>query len=275
MEASLQDKYFKLKSILAGMKSALVGFSGGADSTLLLKVAHDVLGDLAVAVTAESPTLPKSELEEARQVARVIGARHVSVWVDELKSPEFVLNPPERCYHCKKIRFSVFKELQVEHGLDWFADGTNIEDEGDWRPGIKAAIELGIRSPLKEAGFMKQDIRELSRFLGLPTWDKPSMACLASRVPYGETITEDKMRQVAEAEDYLRGLGYSQLRIRHHGSVARIEVSKKDIERLVKQSDDIVDRLKAIGFNFVSLDLSGFRSGSMNTFLKAGTAKNP
>jgi len=269
VEASLQDKYFKLKSILADMKSVLVGFSGGSDSTLLLKVAHDVLGNLAVAVTAESPTLPKSELEGARQLAKVIGAEHASVCVDELKSPEFVLNPPERCYHCKKIRFSVFKELQVERGLDWFADGTNIEDEGDWRPGIKAAIELGIRSPLKEAGFMKQDIRELSRFLGLPTWDKPSMACLASRVPYGEPVTKDKMRQVAEAEDCLRGLGYDQLRVRHHGSVARIEVPKKDIERLVKQSDDIVDRLKAIGFNFVSLDLSGFKSGSMNTVLNS------
>ncbi|MBE0448101.1 MAG: ATP-dependent sacrificial sulfur transferase LarE [Actinobacteria bacterium] len=264
---SLQEKYRNLKDILREMDSVLIGFSGGVDSALLLKVAHDVLGRRALAITGNSATLALSELEEAKRVVENIGASHVIVQADELECADFVVNPPERCYHCKKTRFSTFKKIQLERGLKWMADGTSADDEGDWRPGIKAGIEMGIRSPLKEAGLTKSDIRKLSADLGLPTWDKPSMACLASRVPYGEAITEEKLHQIAEAEAYLQGLGFRQLRVRHHGDLARIEVPRESMNEVLRQSDVIAGKLKEIGFYFVALDLSGFKSGSMNAVL--------
>ncbi|MDI6716199.1 MAG: ATP-dependent sacrificial sulfur transferase LarE [Actinomycetota bacterium] len=263
----LQEKYEKLKGILRDMQSVLVGFSGGVDSTFLLKVAHDELADNVLAVTASSATLSWDELEESKQLAQIIGAPHLVIEADELKCAEFVKNPPDRCYHCKKLRFSILRNLQLEHNLKWLADGTNADDEDDWRPGIKAAAELGVRSPLKEAGLTKLDIRELAAAVSLPNWDKPSMACLASRIPYGEEITEIKLQQIAEAEKFLRGLGLRQLRVRHHGNTARIEVPKDDWPRVIEQSEMVVEKLKEVGFHFVSLDLSGFRSGSLNCVL--------
>ncbi len=263
----LQDKYKNLQDILSDMQSVLIGFSGGVDSTFLLKAAHDLLGEMAVAVTANSATLAPGELEEAKQIAKDIGAVHDIVLSDELSCTDFVKNPPDRCYHCKKTRLSVFKKLQVGHGLKWMADGTNADDKGDFRPGMRAAAEMGIRSPLMEAGLTKSDIRELSSDLNLPTWDKPSMACLASRVPYGEIITKEKLNQIAQSEEYLRGLGFRELRVRHHGELARIEVPKDVMEAALQKSAEIVAKLKEAGFHFVSLDLSGFKSGSMNSVL--------
>ncbi len=269
----LQDKYKNLQDILYDMQSVLIGFSGGIDSTFLLKVAHDLLGDGALAATANSATLTPSELVEAKRIAKDIGAPHEVIWSDELACADFVKNPPERCYHCKKIRFSIFKKLQVERSLKWIADGTNADDEGDFRPGLRAAAEMGIRSPLKEANLTKSNIRELSRALSLPNWDKPSMACLASRVPYGEIITEQKLYQIARAEEYLKEIGFKEFRIRHHGNLARIEVPKNEMNRTLEKSDEIVKKLKAIGFHFVSLDLSGFKSGSMNQMLEIRNKK--
>ncbi|MCL6472922.1 MAG: ATP-dependent sacrificial sulfur transferase LarE [Firmicutes bacterium] len=271
LRKGLEDKYLRLQGILAEMQSVLIGFSGGADSTLLLKVAHDMLGDKAVAVTANSATLELSELEDAKRIAKEIGSTHLIVDANELECKEFIKNPPDRCYHCKKIRFSLLKDIQKEHNFNWIADGTNADDEGDWRPGIKAAAEMGIRSPLKEAGLCKSDIRELSALLGLSTWDKPSMACLASRIPYGEEINAAKLHQIAKAEKYIKELGFRQLRVRHHGDLARIEVPKDEMDKVLKSADRIVAQLKAFGFNFISLDLSGFKSGSMNVALKNQT----
>lgn len=264
---NLDEKHQALKDILSSMQSVLIGFSGGTDSALLLKVAYDVLGGSVLGVTAYSATLGDAELEAAKRVAAEIGAPHLTVEADELTCEDFVKNPPERCYFCKKFRFSVLQEIQVKNGLGSIADGTNADDEGDWRPGMKAASELGVRSPLREAGLTKSDIRALSERLGLPTWNKPSMACLASRVPYGEPVTEEKLKQIAAAEDFLRALGLPQLRVRHHGAVARIEVAKEDFDKVIDNADYIVARFKAIGFDFASLDLAGFKSGSMNTFL--------
>lgn len=265
--ASLDEKYRQLKDNLKDMESVLIGFSGGVDSALLLKVAYDVLGEEVLAATAYSATLAPSELEAAKMIAATIGANHIVVEADELTSGDFVANPPERCYHCKKTRFSILGEIQARHGLKWMADGTNADDEGDWRPGIRAADEMGIRSPLKEAGLTKDEIRELSASLGLSTWDKPSMPCLASRIPYGQVITEEKLYQIAQAEEILRDLGFMQLRVRHHGDLARIEVPKGQLTRAIEQADTIIEKLKETGFLFIALDLAGFTSGSMNAVL--------
>jgi len=263
----LQQKHSVLITILNEMGSMLIGYSGGVDSTFLLKSAHDLLGDNVLAVTADSATLTGDELDEAGEVASAIGAAHLAVKTDEFESEDFIANPPERCYYCKKERFSALKDIQAARGFKWVAEGSNADDDNDWRPGTKAVRELGVRSPLKEAGLTKPDIRELSRALGLSTWDKPSAACLASRIPYGERITEDKLNQIAEAEQYLKELGFRQLRVRHHGDLAKIEVPADDMQEVIRRADEITTRIKQLGFYFVALDLAGFKSGSMNKVL--------
>lgn len=268
----LQQKYRLLQSLLEQMGSVLVAYSGGVDSTFLLKVAHDVLGEQAVAVTACSQTYPARELEEARAMAREIGARHLIIVSEELEIPGFADNPPDRCYFCKSELFSKLLQVARAEGLRYIVDGTNRDDLAEHRPGRQAAQEMGIRSPLLEAGLGKGEIRALSRELGLPTWGKPSMACLSSRFPYGVTITREKLKMVEEAEEYLRGLGFRQVRVRHHEDIARIEVGPEEMSRFLAGGfgEAVARRLKELGYTYVVLDLEGYRPGSLNEVLKKG-----
>ena len=233
-------------------------------------MAHGVLGVGALAVTGRSVTLAASELEESGILAAQIGIRHLIVDTDEIADESFGNNPPNRCYFCKNELYSVLSRVAAEEEMAVIVDGSNADDVGDHRPGMQAARELGVRSPLMEVGMTKEDIRSLSQSFGLPTWDKPAQACLSSRFPYGDRITPDKIAQVEKAESGLRALGFRQLRVRHHGDVARIEVPKVDIARLVDEetAQKVVARMKEAGFIYVTIDLEGFRSGSMNEVLK-------
>jgi uncharacterized protein len=265
-----EAKLSRLREIIKGYGSLLVAFSGGCDSTLLLKVAQEVLGDKVMAVTARSETYPSREYEEATKLAQEIGASHLTIDTSELSVGGFSSNPPERCYFCKAELFERLLEIAKEHGIGYVADGASVDDASDHRPGMRAARELGIVSPLKEAGLTKEDIRAASRASGLSTWNKPSFACLASRFPYGEEITAGKLKKVDAAETYLRSLGFEQVRVRHHhGNIARIEVPEEDIRRFLDRSlrEEVASRLKEIGYAYVSLDLRGYRSGSLNEVL--------
>ncbi|GAW91020.1 ATP-dependent sacrificial sulfur transferase LarE [Calderihabitans maritimus] len=268
MNNTAEHKLEKLKNILSEMGGVVIAFSGGVDSTFLTKVAHEVLGDKALAVTATSETYPQHELEEAKRLAGSLGVRHLIIRSEELEVPGFADNPPDRCYHCKKELFSKLKQVAEEQGLAYIIDGSNADDIHDYRPGMKAIRELGVRSPLREAGLTKEEIRELSRAMNLPTWNKPSFACLSSRFPYGDKITREKLRMVGEAENYLRQLGLEQLRVRHHGQIARIEVKPDAFPLILKEAPNIVSKLKGLGYNYVTLDLEGYRTGSMNEVLK-------
>ena len=265
---SLKAKYKYLREIFEAMDRVVVAFSGGVDSTLLLKVAKDVLGeDSVLAVTALSATTPSHERQDAIRLAREIGVSHKMVKTNELELSEFVSNPENKCYFCKKSRFGYLVRLAIEGGFHHVLDGGNREDQLDFRPGIKAASELGVRSPLSEAGFFKKEIRLLSKSLNLSSWNKLSSACLASRIPYHCTITAAKLKQVDKGEAFLRKSGFSeQLRVRHHGEIVRLEFDPKEIPRLFEESirSRVVSYFRALGFKFVALDLEGYTMGSLN-----------
>ena len=262
-------KLERLRERLRVIGGAVVAFSSGVDSTFLLRVAHEELGDRVVAATARSHSFPKRELDEATAFCRAEGVRHVVIDSEELDIPGFAENPPDRCYHCKRELFSKLLAFARENGLAAVLEGSNIDDDGDYRPGRRAIRELGIISPLHEAGLTKTEIRALSREMGLPTSDKPSFACLASRFPYGERITVRGLERVEKAEQWLldAGWGLTQLRVRSHGDLARIEVPPADIPRLAARASEIAAAFKDLGFAYVTLDLLGYRTGSMNEIL--------
>ena len=259
-------KMERLKEILAELESVVVAFSGGVDSTFLARVAHDVLGDRAVAFTATSPTYPSREFEESQDLARCMGIQQFIVDSNELEIPNFAENNPRRCYYCKSELFQLARKKAEELGFRHVVDGTNADDENDYRPGRDAACDLGVRSPLLEAGMTKEDIRRHSRALDLPTWEKPNFACLASRFPTWTKITADALDKLNAAENFLRDKGFRMLRVRYHGDVARIELGPEEIERFLDADlrGEVAERFKEIGFTFTALDLSGYRMGSMN-----------
>ena len=262
-------KIKRLRASLREIGSAAVAFSSGVDSTFLLRAAHEELGDKAVAVTMRSQLIPRHELDEAAAFCRQEGIRHEIIDFDALSAPAVIANPPDRCYHCKKEVFGLISAFARAAGLAAVLEGSNLDDDGDYRPGRCAIKELGIRSPLHEAGLSKAEIRALSREMGLPTWDKPSFACLASRFPYGERITAEGLERVDGAERWLRErLGLAQLRVRAHGGLARIEVPPADIPRLAAREADIAAALKELGFAYAALDLQGYRTGSLNEVLE-------
>lgn len=265
----LQEKFELLKNNIQKRGSAAVAFSGGVDSTFLIKVAHEVLGDKLIAVTATSSTYPERELKEAIKYAEEIGVKHIIISSEELDIEGFASNPKNRCYYCKKELFTKIKDVAKKNGVEYVFDGSNLDDTGDYRPGMQAARELDVISPLKEAGLTKADIRELSKELGLPTWDKPSFACLSSRFPYGKKITIPKLKMVEEAEQYLLDMGIKQVRVRHHGEIARIEVSPAERVKFfdLEVMDKIGEKFKSIGFTYITLDILGYRTGSMNEVL--------
>ena len=268
-ERDIHQKLADLQAYLRSLGTVAVAFSGGVDSSLLLKVAHDTLGDGAFAITAETHTMPSEDKPATEEFCRREGIRQYILTYDELQIPGFAQNPTNRCYLCKTALFEHMAAIANEHGAAALVEGSNLDDEGDYRPGLRAVAEQGVKSPLRHAGLHKQDIRDLSRELGLPTWDKPAAACLSSRFPYWHQITEQKLLMVDEAENYLRSLGVGQVRVRIHDDLARIEVSQGDIDLLARADvrAQVDQRLRELGFAYVTLDLAGFRSGSMNETL--------
>lgn len=266
---SSYQKLEKLKKIISVYGSCLVAFSGGVDSTFLLKIASLVLPrNKLLAVTAKSPTFPKEELQAVKGLAKRLGVRHKIIRTQEFKNKRFVSNPVNRCYFCKKELFRTFNSLARKMKLNFVVDAGNLSDRSDFRAGEIAKKELKIRSPLCEAGLTKNDIRKLSKKLGLDTWDKPSLACLASRIPYGVRLSKPLLNRINKAELILRNLGFKQVRLRHYNGLCRIEVSKNDISRLIKKRSQVADRLKGLGYNYITVDLEGYRTGSLNEVIK-------
>jgi uncharacterized protein len=257
----------KLHQNLKDMKKVVVAFSGGVDSTFLAKIAYDILGKNVIAITATSAIHPKWELRQAKKIAAKIGLKHLLINSNETDFKNFCQNNKDRCYHCKKELFKKIKQIAKNNDIKYVMDGSTIDDTYDYRPGIKALKELGIISPLKDIGLTKQEIRNLSKNIGLETWDNPSFACLASRFPYDIQITKNRLNSIEEAEDFIRSLGIKQFRVRFHNEIARIEVKKDDFSHILDKSEIIVKHLKKLGFKYITLDIEGFRSGSLNEVL--------
>lgn len=266
---TLQDKDRRLGEILREMEQVLIAFSGGVDSAFVLKRAHQELGDKVLAVVAASETFPSREYDAAVKLAKEMGVRLHETTVSEFANANFVANNPDRCYHCRTGLFVHLQEIAKSMGYPYIIDGSNVDDLGDYRPGLKAKDEQGVRSVLQEAGLTKDEIRTLSKELGLPTWDKPSFACLSSRIPYGTRIDKQKIDQLDEGENFLLQLGFYQVRVRHHDNIARIEVMPQELAKAVEHHEAISEKFQSLGFQYVTLDLTGYRTGSMNEVLKA------
>jgi len=266
---NVEENLEQLKKTLRDMGTVLIAYSGGVDSSFLAVTAHEVLGQNSLAVFASSPVAPPMEKEAAESLAHQFGLRFRIIESNEMANPDFVANPPERCYYCKRELFSELKPIALAEGLKWVADGTNADDLSDYRPGRKASAEAGIRSPLLEVGLTKAEIRQLSRTQGLPTWDRPASPCLASRIPYGIPVTAETLNKIAQGEKYLHRLGFRQVRLRHHGDIARIELDQPDMAIIIKTDirQGIIEHFKVLGYKYVTLDLTGYRTGSLNEVL--------
>lgn len=273
--SQLEAKYQQLLQLLSKMGQAVIALSGGVDSALLAQAAYQALGEQAIAMTADSPSMPRRELAEARRLAQQIGIRHVVFQSHELEDPRYAANPVDRCYFCKVETFAEIEQQARVLGYSTICYGENLDDRDDHRPGAQAATEFGVRSPLKEAGLDKAEIRQLAQRFGLPVWDKPAAACLSSRFPYGTAITVEKLRQVEEAEDTLWELGFQQYRVRYHDEIARIEVAEGEMSRLLEQAAAIVRRFRQLGFTYITLDLAGYRRGSLNELIPLARLEDP
>ena len=275
-ELSLDEKDKRLRQLVRDFGSVIIAFSGGVDSAYLAYVAGDELGERALAVTGDSASYPTFQRELADQLIRTFGIRHKMLLTDEFNDPNYTSNPANRCYFCKSELYDKLGTLAAERGFQVICDGTNADDLGDWRPGRQAARERGVRSPFVECSMTKRDIRELSRRAGLPTWDQPASACLSSRIPYGEVVTIEKLSAVDRAEQFLRQLGFRQVRVRHHGDIARIEIAAEELPRALDPalSLRITTELKELGFRYVTVDLEGYRTGSLNESLTGSTNRS-
>ena len=265
---NISKKLEKLKQILKDMDKVVVAYSGGTDSTFLLKVAHDMLGKNTLAVTAVSPTYTNSELVEAKRFTKKMKIQHIIIKSKEMENEKFKKNTPDRCYYCKKELFSKSKKIANTQNINYIIDGSNVDDINDYRPGTKAIIEYGVKSPLKEVGLTKKEIRELSLKMQLNSWNKPPLACLSSRFPYGTNITKKRLKQIEQAESFLLKLGLNHVRVRYHDNIARIEVNKDDFSKILKHSKKIIQQFKKLGFTYITLDIEGYRAGSLNEVLK-------
>ncbi len=274
MNQTFSDKYNEILDYIKALGTVAVAYSGGTDSTLLARAAVDALGERAVAVTIKSPSLPASELAEAISVAAGMGIRHVVLDGNEMSDPRYVENSPQRCYYCKFHNFSQIRTFAADGGFERIVDGHNADDSGDYRPGHRAASELDVLSPLKDLNIGKSLVRQLAREQGLANWNKAASACLASRIPYGSSVTSEKLRQIEEAEAYLKSLGLSPCRVRHHGNLARIEIQPEDFDDCMKARIEVDEYFRKLGFVYVALDLAGFRSGSMNLVLEKTEPRN-